>query len=70
VGDVAPARFHVPGGIAVPALGVAASVVLAARMNVREGVTMAVLVTLASAQWVARRRRGREAPSVASSNPR
>src|SRR5688572_6077287 len=53
---VGPARFRAPAGMALAGIGVAASVVLAARMNLREAVTMAVLVALASAHWFARRR--------------
>jgi amino acid transporter len=68
-GDVAPARFRAPGGTVLAAVGVAASVVLAARMNAREAVTMAVLVTLASAHWFARRG-GKDAAAVPSSNQR
>jgi hypothetical protein len=41
--------------MAMAGIGVAASVVLVARMNLREGVTMAVLIALASAHWFARR---------------
>ena len=62
-GAVGPARFRAPAGMAMAALGVTASVVLAARMNVREAVTMAVLVALASAHWFARARR-RTTPAV------
>jgi hypothetical protein len=58
VGAVGPARFRAPAGLVLAAIGVGASVVLVARMNVREGVTMAALVALASAHWFARRRRG------------
>jgi amino acid transporter len=53
---VGAARFRAPAGVALAALGVAGAVVLAARMNVREAVTMAVVVALASLQWVVTRR--------------
>jgi APA family basic amino acid/polyamine antiporter len=53
---VGPARFRAPAGMAMAGIGVGASVVLVARMNLREAVTLAVLVTLASAHWFARRR--------------
>jgi basic amino acid/polyamine antiporter, APA family len=53
---VGPARFRAPAGMAMAALGVAASLVLAARMNLREAVTMAILVALASAHWFAKGR--------------
>jgi amino acid transporter len=59
-GEVGPARFRAPAGMALAVLGVAASVVLAARMNGREAVTMTVLVALASAHWFARARERRE----------
>jgi amino acid transporter len=58
VGDVGAARFRAPAGMVLALVGVAASVVLAARMNVREAVTMVGLVVLASAYWFATRRRG------------
>ncbi len=53
---VGPARFRAPGGTVLAAVGIAAAIVLAARMNVREALTMAVVVVLASIQWAARRR--------------
>lgn len=53
---IGAARFRAPGGMALAGLGVAAAVVLAARMNQREAVTMAVVVALASLQWVMSRR--------------
>jgi APA family basic amino acid/polyamine antiporter len=58
--EVGPARFLAPAGMAMAGIGVAASLVLVARMNLREAVTMAILVALASAQWLARRRRRRQ----------
>jgi basic amino acid/polyamine antiporter, APA family len=56
--EVGPARFRAPAGMLLAAVGVAASVVLAARMNVREGVTMAGLVALATVHWFAKQRGG------------
>jgi len=56
---VGSARFRAPGGVALAALGVAAAVVLAARMNAREAVTMAFVVALASLQWIVKRRSSR-----------
>ena len=53
---VGVARFRAPGGVALAWLGVAAAVVLAARMNTREAVTMAIVVALASLQWAMKRR--------------
>ena len=57
--EVGPARFRAPGGMALAALGVATAVVLAARMNTREAVTMAIVVALASIQWTIKRRSSR-----------
>ena len=54
---VGAARFHAPGGVALAWTGVAAAVVLAARMNAREAATMAVVVALASLQWAVKRGR-------------
>jgi basic amino acid/polyamine antiporter, APA family len=54
--DFGPARFRAPGGAVLAAIGVVASAVLAARMNAREALTMAVLVALASAHWFTRTR--------------
>jgi amino acid transporter len=45
------AAFRAPGGTALAVIGVAGSLVLAARMSVREAVTMAILIALASAHW-------------------
>jgi len=53
---VGAARFRAPGGVALAVLGVATAIVLAARMNTREAVTMAVVVALASLQWAVKRR--------------
>jgi APA family basic amino acid/polyamine antiporter len=64
--EVGPARFRAPAGTALAAIGVAGAVVLAARMNVREGVTMGVLIALASAHWLARRRRGKDIATKAT----
>ncbi len=49
---VGPALFRSPIGTVLAAIGVAASVVLAARMNVREALSMGVLVALATVQWL------------------
>jgi basic amino acid/polyamine antiporter, APA family len=57
--EVGPARFRAPGGVVLAAIGVATAVVLAARMNTREAVTMAIVVALASIQWIIKRRSSR-----------
>jgi amino acid transporter len=54
---VAPALFRAPAGPLLASIGVAASIVLAARMSVREATSMGVLVALATIQWLATRRR-------------
>jgi amino acid transporter len=46
-----PALFPVRGGNVLAAIGVALSIVLVTRMNQREAVSMAVLVSLAAAHW-------------------
>ncbi|MFN2565107.1 MAG: APC family permease [Gemmatimonadaceae bacterium] len=58
-GGVGPALFRAPIGTGLAVIGVAASIVLVTRMSVREGVTMAVLMAAASAQWLVLRRRRR-----------
>ena len=56
VGGVGPARYQAPAGRVLAVVGVAAAIVLAARMNTREAVSMAALVALASAHWFLKRR--------------
>ena len=55
--SVPAARFRAPGGIALAGVGVGASALLAARMNAREAISMALLVGLASLYWIFGRRR-------------
>ena len=57
VTGVAPARFRVPAGTVVAAVGIAGSLILATRMSGREAVTMALVVTLATAYWLGSGRR-------------
>jgi basic amino acid/polyamine antiporter, APA family len=54
---VAPARFRVPAGNVVAAVGIAGSLILATRMSAREAVTMALVVTLATVYWLGSARR-------------
>ncbi len=54
---VAPARFRVPAGTVVAAVGIAGSLILATRMSGREAVTMALVVTLATTYWLGSGRR-------------
>jgi amino acid transporter len=55
------ARFRAPAGMLLAAIGLGASVLLAARMNLREAVSMALLIGLASAHWFVTRRRSQPA---------
>lgn len=55
---VGAARFRAPAGMVLAAIGVGGALVLAARMNVREAVTMAIVAGLASLHWSMRRRAG------------
>ena len=52
-----PARFHAPAGMLLAAIGLGASVILAARMNMREAISMALLIGIATVHWFAVRRR-------------
>lgn len=54
--SVRPAQFRAPAGVLLAAIGVGAALVLAARMNMREAVTMAIVVGLASLHWRVNRR--------------
>jgi hypothetical protein len=55
VHDAGPARFRSPMGIFMAAVGVAASATLATRMNLREAVTMGIVIILASGYWLLRK---------------
>jgi APA family basic amino acid/polyamine antiporter len=57
---IGPALFRAPIGTGLAAIGVAASVVLAARMSAREAISMGVLVVVASVQWLVIRRGRRQ----------
>jgi amino acid transporter len=59
--EVGPALFRAPAGTGLAVIGVGASALLAARMNLREGVTLGILVAVATAHWFVVRRRGRAA---------
>jgi APA family basic amino acid/polyamine antiporter len=57
-GKVAPALFRAPAGHWLAGIGIVASIVLATRMSLREGVTLALTAAGATAYWlIARRRR-------------
>jgi Flp pilus assembly protein TadB len=49
--------FQAPMGTLMAAIGIAVAIVLATRMNLRESVTMAVVVAAATAHWWVRRNR-------------
>lgn len=51
------ARFRAPAGMLLAAIGLGASILLAARMNMREAISLALMVGLASAHWFLVRRR-------------
>jgi len=51
-----PARFRAPAGLLLAAIGVAAALVLATRMNVREAISMTAVIGLASVHWMIKRR--------------
>jgi amino acid transporter len=50
-----PALFQAPMGIFMAAVGVAVSFTLATRMNLREAITMVIVVFLATGYWLLRR---------------
>ena len=52
---IPPAQFRVPLGPLLAAVGVIGSVVLATRMSLREAVTMAMVIMLATGYWFWRR---------------
>ncbi len=54
---VAPAKFRAPAGVLLAAVGVAAALALATRMNTREAVTMTIVVGLATVHWFMNGRR-------------
>jgi amino acid transporter len=55
-GAVEPAAFRAPMGNLMAVIGVGVAIVLATRMNLRESVTMAVVVAAGTAHWWVRRR--------------
>lgn len=56
-GDIPPALFRAPMGIALAIIGMGVSLALATRINLREAVTLGLTVTLATSYWVVSRRR-------------
>lgn len=56
---IAPAAFRAPFGTALAVFGILISLMLAARMNMREAITLGITVALASVHWFASRHRTR-----------
>ena len=57
--DVPPPLFHAPMGTGLAVIGIAVSLALATRINLREAVTLGLTVALATAYWMVSRRRRR-----------
>lgn len=55
--DISPALFRAPLGVALAVIGIVASLILATRMNLREGVALTLTVASATAYWAATRRK-------------
>lgn len=54
-GDVPPPLFRAPMGVGLAVIGVAVSLALATRINLREAVTLGMTVALATAYWLVTR---------------
>lgn len=63
--EVGPAQFRIRGGVIFAAIGVGIALLLSTRMNTRELVSMAGLVTLATGHWLYLRTRR---PAVVTAN--
>jgi amino acid transporter len=50
--SIAPAKFLAPGGVGLAVLAVLVSLVLGSRMNLREAITLAGVVVVATAHWM------------------
>jgi amino acid transporter len=57
--DVPPPLFRAPLGAGLAVIGIAVSLALATRMNLREAITLGLTVALATAYWLVSRRRRR-----------
>jgi amino acid transporter len=62
--EAGPALFKAPFGNALAAIGVGASIVLVARMSMREAATMGVLLAAVGVQWLVARGRGARSDAV------
>ena len=49
--EVPPARFQAPGGVALAVVAVLVALVLGSRMNLREAITLAGVVVVATVHW-------------------
>ena len=54
-GDVPPPLFRAPMGVALAVIGIAVSLALATRINLREAVTLGLTVGMATAYWLVTR---------------
>jgi amino acid transporter len=54
-GDILPPRFRAPMGAGLAVIGVAVSLALATRINLREAVTLGLTVGMATAYWLVTR---------------
>jgi amino acid transporter len=61
-GGVAAAAFRAPIGVVMAAVGAATSIVLASRMNVREAISLALVVAVGLAHWLTLRQQQSRAP--------
>ncbi|MGZ8391315.1 MAG: APC family permease [Gemmatimonadales bacterium] len=58
-GDIPPPLFQAPMGVGLAIIGIAFSLALATRINLREAVTLGLTVTTATGYWlISRRKRG------------
>jgi Na+-transporting NADH:ubiquinone oxidoreductase subunit NqrD len=58
-GNIPPPLFRAPVGVGLAIVGIAFSLALATRINLREAVTLGLTVTMATAYWLVARRKRR-----------
>jgi amino acid transporter len=58
-GNIPPPLFRAPMGVSLAIVGIAFSLALATRINLREAVTLGLTVTMATAYWMVARRKRR-----------
>lgn len=56
-GDVPPPLFRAPMGVGLAVIGIAVSLALATRINLREAITLGLTVAMATGYWLVSRRR-------------